>query len=284
MTGMGNDRQWWNRFWDEKARTRIGLAPGQNDSTWFGLVWSVALEYLQDLFDRRAPGKSLLECGCGSARVSRHMALNSGYECTMLDYSRQALQLAVSGFSESRLPGRFIVGDINCLCFEDGRFDIAYCGGVIEFFSDIRAPIREMTRVLKPGGVFAATIVPRKFSVQTIADWERTAAYSMNAILKRNFKEAFKRARSIPPDYAVSSAPLEDYVAACREAGLDDVVGLCATPFPSLALPRFGQKYYARLMKAMKPAWLRFNRSQGRFSKRWGVSYVVHGIKGPLKP
>ena len=105
--------------------------------------------------------KRLLECGCGTATLARYMA-QRGYECTMLDYSKKAIEIARTGFAARGLNGRFCVGDLNELGFETDSFDIVYSGGVLEFFADIRKPILEMVRVLKPGGVFAASMVPRK--------------------------------------------------------------------------------------------------------------------------
>jgi len=276
---MSHDAPWWDSFWRDKIRTRIGLGPA-DDATWFGLVWRVALEQLSELFDRRAPGKDLLECGCGSARVSRHMASAGGYRCTMVDYSRAAIQVAVENFASAGLAGRFVVGDLRGLSFSDGRFDVAYCGGVLEFFPDPGQPIREMVRVLKPGGLFAANIVPRKFSIQSIADIERTVAYSLGNAARGRFKDALKISQSVPRNYGVSRAPLDAYLDACREAGLESVAGFAVTPFPALAMPKAGQKLYGRLLAALLPSWRRFNRSRGRWAKTWGLGYLIYGVKG----
>jgi len=276
---MGNDAGWWGRFWEDGERTGPGRSRALDEATWFGQIWTVALEDLRDSLERLAPGRRLLECGCGSARASRFLA-RAGFDCTMMDYSLPALRLAAAGFAADGLPGRFAAGDILALSFREGSFDAVHSGGVLEFFADIKAPIREMVRVLRPGGVFSATIVPRKFSAQTVADWERTAARFSAHALRGDVRGAFGRIRSIPAEYRLNAASLEDYAEACRQAGLGAVTGRCATPFPELALPPFAEAWYARLMGRARPAWRRFNRSGGRWARIWGLTYVLTGTKG----
>jgi len=184
------DKRWWDDFWTREASA--GPALEGDGETWHDLVWKVALEFWHDLFEKRAPGRKMLECGCGSARVSRYMA-RRGYRCTLLDYSERALAAGREAFEALSMEGEFVIGDINHLCFPDGRFDIVFSGGVLEFFDDIQNPIGEMARVLKPGGVFAANMVPRKVSIQTMADLERTMAYSCRALFQGRFRDVFRR-------------------------------------------------------------------------------------------
>lgn len=273
---MGNTPKWWDDFWTKQDS--IGSTIKDTHETWYDLVWKVCFEYWYDLFEKLAPGKKMLECGCGSARVSQYMAQH-GYQCTLLDYSEQAVSVARKNFDALTLHGDFIVGDMNNLCFDDAQLDIVYSGGVLEFFMDVQRPIAEMVRVLKRGGIFSANMVPDKFSIQTIADIERTLAYSLKNILTGGFKDAFKKVRHIPPEYGVNSLSLNDYIKACEKAGLTTVVGLVTSPFPALALPGFGKKMYARLMTRLLQQWRKFNDSKSRWTEVWGITYTIYGIK-----
>jgi ubiquinone/menaquinone biosynthesis C-methylase UbiE len=273
---MSKGRQWWDEFWagqTSKPRTVEG-----SDETWHDLVWKVALEFWHDLFEKLAPGREMLECGCGSARVSRYMAQH-GYQCTLLDYSEKALHLGRSAFEALSLEGRFVIGDIDHLCFPAEHFDIVFSGGVLEFFSDVQGPINEMVRVLKRGGIFGANMVPNKFSVQTIADLERTLMYSCRNLVRGRFGEVFKRVKYVPSSYNVNSMNLQDYIDFCERAQLAPVVGLVTSPFPELALPQVGKRLYARIMKRLLPQWQRFNLSKHRWTEIWGAAYTVYGIK-----
>jgi len=264
--------EWWDEFWLERG------SPSDEFESWASTVWDVALDFWEERFRRLAPGNEMLECGSGSAKVSAHFR-RQGYKCTMLDYSEAGLNAGRARFAAAGLAGRFVVGDVNALGFQASRFDIVYSGGMLEFFSDIRKPIVEMVRVLRPGGVFAATMVPRKWSIQTLADLEIAVIRSGKRLLTGRIGEAWQMVRSVPNHYGVNSAKLREYVRACEDAGLVSVHGLGISPFPSLALPASGQIAYVRALKRWRPAWNRFDRSQSRWTEWVGSGYRVYGVK-----
>lgn len=273
---MPDSQKWWDEFWANRASPRPSVR--NTHETWDDLVWKANYEYWEDVFETHAPGRSMLECGCGSGKISRHFA-QKGYRCTLLDYSRQGIAVAKNHFRELSLKGTFVIGDIRRLCFPDGKFDMVFSGGVLEFFPDAEHAIREMVRVLKPGGVFAANMVPDKFSIQTIADLERTVACSAKNLFRGRFREVFKMVRHIPPSYNVQRVPLGEYVRFCENAGLTSVHGAVTSPFPELSLPGFGKEYYSRMMKRLVPQWKRFNQSNSRWTEIWGIVFSIYGIK-----
>jgi len=195
--------------------------------------------------------------------------------CTLIS-DRECLKV-VDTFRSLRAD--YVIGDIRRICIADGKFDIVFSGGVLEFFPDAEHAIREMVRVLKPGGVFAANMVPDKISIQTVADLERTVANSARNLMKGRFRDAFKRVRHVPRDYDVQRVPLREYVRYCENAGLTSVSGAVTSPFPELSLPGVGKDYYSRMMRKMIPQWKRFNRSKSRWTEIWGIAYSIHGIK-----
>lgn len=273
---MSNDQKWWNEFWTKAqiSSTTVTLTP----ETWHDLVWQVTFDYWQEFFEKFAPGRTILECGCGSARVSQYLG-QRGYRCTLLDTSDQAILIAKRNFEALSQTANFVLGDIHHLCLADKKFDVVYSGGVLEFMDDLGLAVKEMVRVLKPGGVFAANIVPPKFSIQSIADIERTVVYSIRNLLRGRFTDACRRVRQVPNEYHVHSWTLDHYVHVCEEAGLTSVKGFVTSPFPALALPKGAQKLYGRAMKALLPQWRKFNESQGRWSEWWGIGYTIYGIK-----
>lgn len=273
---MDNPKEWWNDFWVRQCSCAVS---GENNfQTYSDLVRETVCEYWFDKFEKLAPGKNMLECGCGSANVSRSMA-QRGYQCTLLDYSEAAIKEAKASFGRLSINPSFITGDINRLCFDENKFDIVFSGGVLEFFEDARKPINEMVRVLKPGGLFAANMVPDKFSIQTIADIERTIVCSIANLIKGKFKNVFKVVRNIPVDYHVNSLSLNGYIDICKDAGLKSVVGLVTSPFPEFALPRPAQKAYVGLMRKFLPCWRKFNESKNFFTKTLGITYTIYGVK-----
>lgn len=265
----------WDHFWARRLQEPEIFS--EDPQTWSDLVWQVGLEDWQRLFEKLSPGKLMLECGCGSARLSRYMAQHRGFQCVMLDYSEEALALSRQQFATLALPGEFIRGDIRRLPFADGQFDVVYSGGVLEFFADIQAPIKEMLRVLKPGGLFAANIVPNKFSCQTLADIQCTVAHAVGSLWRERGRSRFKLQCHLPP--GVSRASLGAYVLFCETAGLVSISGRCITPFPALALGQWGGRMYVRLLKRLLPRWRRFNESPSRWHEIWGMAYRIYGTK-----
>lgn len=275
---MNNDkRQWWENFWLDRS-----LLSGRSDlkaASWGDLVWQIGLEELNDLIQRLTTGRKMLECGCGRATASCYMATR-GYDCTMLDYSSQAIDQAKASFANNSLNGKFILSDMNKLPFTDNQFDVVYSGGVLEFFADITDTLREIVRVLKPGGLFVVNIVPNKFSCQTLADLEHTLVHSLRMLLMFRWREVFVRLNHLPP--GVSRASLRFYVSAFESAGLDNVIGHCVTPFPAIALGREGERVYVNLLKYFLPQWRKFNRSHSFWSEIFGMAYTVYGTKPEL--
>ncbi len=96
-------------------------------------------------------GHRVLEIGAGLgtdlAQFARHGALT-----TDVDLSAGHLEHAKRNFSLRGLRGEFRQGDAEALPFDDDTFDIVYSNGVIHHTPDTHRAVREMHRVLKPGG------------------------------------------------------------------------------------------------------------------------------------
>ena len=219
----------------------------------------------------------MLECGAGSAQVSLYMA-KQGYDCTMLDYSNDGLALGEENFKKTGIKGTFILGDVEKMRFEDSTFDIVYSGGLIEHFKDVRPIFKEMVRILKPGGLFAADIIPKRFSCMSLTYFLNFLVKFLSRILKLQFRGSIRESQRNFPFYE-NSIPLKEYERIAKEAGLEDVVATGAGLFPPLPLPRNLHQGYARLMEKMVPLWKIFDHSNSRITEIWGSKYAVYGVK-----
>lgn len=95
------------------------------------------------------PGGSVLDVGSGLGNVARRVALRNP-DGQVWGVERSEEQLAKA---PRDVPGlTFRQGDARSLPFDDGRFDVAYCRYLLEHVSDPVGVLREMRRVLKPGG------------------------------------------------------------------------------------------------------------------------------------
>jgi SAM-dependent methyltransferase len=97
--------------------------------------------------DRITPGARVLELGCGTGEFTRRVA-PSRARLVALDLSTDLLRKA-----RERVPSsvRFMIGDAHLLPFESGAFDAVYGCSVLHHL-DVEVALREVRRVLRPGG------------------------------------------------------------------------------------------------------------------------------------
>jgi ubiquinone/menaquinone biosynthesis C-methylase UbiE len=98
-----------------------------------------------------ANGLKVLEIGCGLGTDGAQFA-KSGAEYTGIDLTEAAVDLARRRFELSGLPGEFKVSDAEELDFPSDTFDLVYSHGVLHHTPDTPGAIREVHRVLRPGG------------------------------------------------------------------------------------------------------------------------------------
>jgi SAM-dependent methyltransferase len=104
-------------------------------------------------------GKLVLEVGCGAAMCSRWLA-GVGARPVACDLSAGMLAHARAGAGETGIEVPLVQADAQYLPFTSGAFDIAFTAfGAVPFVEDSARVMREVARVLRPGGrwVFATT-------------------------------------------------------------------------------------------------------------------------------
>jgi SAM-dependent methyltransferase len=98
-----------------------------------------------------AKNLQVLEVGCGLGTDGAQFA-NAGADYTGIDLTEAAVDLARRRFELFNLGGTFRVADAERLDFPDNSFDLVYSHGVLHHTPDTAAAIREIHRVLRPGG------------------------------------------------------------------------------------------------------------------------------------
>ena len=95
-----------------------------------------------------APGSRVLDLCCGHGNVTEALAA-TGAEVTGLDFSAAMLEAA-----RARVPQADLVeGDAQAMPFEDASFDAVTCNVGLGHVPDQPKAVREIARVLRPGGV-----------------------------------------------------------------------------------------------------------------------------------
>ena len=150
-------------------------------------------------------GIRVLDVCCGPGMLSAG-ALERGAEAIGLDFSLQAVELA-----RNMVPnGRFERGDAQALPYPRESFDAVLCGYGLMHLPDPAAALREMLRVLRPGGRTA-------ISVWDAAGFGFALVYE--AVRNRGSMEV-----SLPhgPDFFQFGSP-ERMLAALDEIGFADI-------------------------------------------------------------
>ncbi len=143
------------RFYDAQARhyKAIRARPIQ---VYTDKLERAALERLVEA------SSDILDLGCGEGRLTRWVAKQKQmqgrpFSIWGADFSPQMVEFA-KRFNKN-LPASYKVGDAMALDFEDDAFDLVVSCTAPNNFPNIDTALGEIHRVLRPGGIFFATII-----------------------------------------------------------------------------------------------------------------------------
>jgi SAM-dependent methyltransferase len=227
-TAARSFRAMWNRFerfWD-RLNVYGYLPQGTNTAAW--QLSQLPLDAVRDVLD----------VGCGPGR---HIGILTelGIRVTGLDPSIGAVRKAVAGTGARTL----VVGDLSHLPYRAESSDLVIAMHMLYNLSDLDQAVREVRRVLRPGGMFAAATSGERHldeidtvfdeSVRALSDtWTYDRAkgrsvlrFSMEnggELLGRHFRDVRRRDLTLPLEITEGEAALRylDSMRSWREGNL----------------------------------------------------------------
>jgi len=116
--------------------------------------------------------QEVLEAGCGGGLIAYELA-RRGALITGIDPSENALAVARAKMQENELgqSAYFEQGYAESLPYADGSFSVIVCLDVLEHVRDLQTTLKEITRVLAPGGIFIFDTINRTFLARLALIW-----------------------------------------------------------------------------------------------------------------
>lgn len=160
------------------------------------------LRYLPKLVDFAGyQAKELLEVGCG-AGIDLVRFARGGARVTGIDLADVSIDLAQQNFAHNRLRGKLQVMDGQAMAFDDDSFDVVYAHGVLQYTADAQQMIREIHRVLRPGGEAIIMVYNRHSWLNALSklmkvELEHEDAPVLNKYSLREFRELLRPFRQV---------------------------------------------------------------------------------------
>jgi ubiquinone/menaquinone biosynthesis C-methylase UbiE len=164
-------------FWEREACGEIyASGPTLRDRLEAQARQRYALEPYLKPFARfgDARGKRVLEVGLGLGADHEAFASAAPALLAGVDLTRRAAELTSSRLNLAGHVPRILVADAERLPFRNAAFDVVYSWGVLHHSPDTAAAVREVHRVLRPGGIARVMLYHRR-SIVGFMLWTRYA-------------------------------------------------------------------------------------------------------------
>jgi ubiquinone/menaquinone biosynthesis C-methylase UbiE len=220
-----------------------------------GYALRVRKQRVIELLDKR--GGNLLDVGCG-AGVMAQDAVTRGFRFWGLDGSPKMIEVCRATFAR-RPETHFLVGSATSLEFPDDFFDVVLCMGVIDHVADYPVAVREMLRVLRPGGQ-AIISFPNRHNLYSV--WRNSVFYPLLRMLRKPYYAL--KGKPAPPALTSRATLFSErqIVRLFRDLGSEvrDVVyfnfNICLSPLDEI-LPHTATRIAEKLESRRSGTWRR---------------------------
>jgi len=215
------------------------------------------------------PGARVLDLGCGAGPVITELR-SEGLECVGADYSDDMLEFARQRLRSRSLDSSGLVRcDGRSTPFPDASFDVVVCLGVISYVEDYEAILREIRRLLRPGGT--AIISFRNRLNLLLSDPVALVKHLVRRALRARQEEAFKIGRFL--DFRIVRSRIE--ALGLRFVKLE---GIGFGPFCFAGRPLFSERTSIRISRALTRV---LSRLQLRAAFKWMTDVSIWVYEQP---
>ena len=134
--------------------------------------------------------QAVLDIGCGAGNLSKDLQ-DLGYQVTSVDLSEDAINYC---YTRGLIRAR--VADAARLPFPSNYFDFAVASEILEHIQDDGKTMKEIRRVMKPGGVVIITVpaIPMLWSYQDVywGHFRRYTRHSLEVLLQNEHFQILK--------------------------------------------------------------------------------------------
>ncbi|HEX6843648.1 MAG TPA: class I SAM-dependent methyltransferase [Actinomycetota bacterium] len=176
------------------------------------------------LVSRVPPAERVLDVATGTGLVARELVAAGRSELVIgLDPSEGMLRHAVRGGGDERI--RYVRGRAESLPFPDARFDALTFTYLLRYVDDPAATLRELARVVRPGGVIAGLEFGVPQNRVWRAGWRLYTRLAMPAVGALVSGHWYRVGRFLGPSIEAfwDRHPLARQLAMWRDAGIEEV-------------------------------------------------------------
>jgi ubiquinone/menaquinone biosynthesis C-methylase UbiE len=138
-------------FFDEDSRQYLDERYPSVPRTCDHLSYLVRKQYVLEMLDAIGASGRVLDIGCGPAVYTRDL-VTRGWNVYGMDISSGMLEAAVRLAKSLPRSVKFTAAHATQLPYLSESFDAVLCVGVVSYVSDVPALLREVRRMLRPGG------------------------------------------------------------------------------------------------------------------------------------
>jgi SAM-dependent methyltransferase len=165
---------------------------------------------------QRTPGGRLLDVGCGTGFII-HLAVDifeeiHGVDITPAMVSKVRTELGNITLHEAKAEQ---------LPFPSSSFDAASAYSFIDHVLDPRAVLREVARVLKPGGVFYIDLAPNRLYWQALIGIRDLDCEGLSDIVRREVSMVTENDQRVEREFGIPTGLFQACEPAKRQGGID---------------------------------------------------------------